>query len=331
MKNKHKKQKWNSRKNKTLVPICPNCGMREKHWISTDGFPIGDDPNGFWICPKEYGSNGMRIGIGKVKTEPINDIFGNELDVKAILNKAPIEAADWLFPNPLDVIVKDGFKNGELSIFAGNASIAPYDHQKALDRNKAIVEIIGGEYYEQIISSYISTSPQKPIKREGHPVSGSHGDTSQPGTVRKFFSEWQEFAVLTDADKAVDCELTEEIRDATLALYARDENAETGSRNTLSPQPTVTVREKTLEEMAAPYVEQVLPVTRIGDMVILDLTEDWKNWASWCGTCDDGSEESPSAYGDWKEYRAQGVTHVRLNGGLYECSKHGPINRIDES
>ncbi len=49
----------------SIGPPCPECGMRERHWID---HPIslldiieGRESQGFWVCPKFYGADGRRL------------------------------------------------------------------------------------------------------------------------------------------------------------------------------------------------------------------------------------------------------------------------------
>ncbi len=48
-----------------VLPKCPNCGMREPHWVSIpttlEYLVLGPDPEGFWTCPKLYGPDGRRL------------------------------------------------------------------------------------------------------------------------------------------------------------------------------------------------------------------------------------------------------------------------------
>ena len=48
-----------------ILPKCPECGMREPHWIespySLQDIFDGREPQGFWTCPKFYGADGRRI------------------------------------------------------------------------------------------------------------------------------------------------------------------------------------------------------------------------------------------------------------------------------
>jgi len=46
---------------------CENCGEHGGHWVSTRGTSLmamidgTDDQQGFWTCPKLYGTDGRRI------------------------------------------------------------------------------------------------------------------------------------------------------------------------------------------------------------------------------------------------------------------------------
>lgn len=97
--------------------------------------------------------------------------------------------------------------------------------------------------------------------------------------------------------------------------------AQPAPSSSLLPPLQVTVREKTPQEMATPYVEPELPLVRIGDMVILDISEDWASWEKWASS--GGDDESPDAYGDWKSYQSKGVTHVVITGEMWAITKHG--------
>ena len=53
---KLRKLKHRSKKDYTF---CPNCGMKEKHWIDTSYTFYTF--SGFWICPKLYSVDGRRL------------------------------------------------------------------------------------------------------------------------------------------------------------------------------------------------------------------------------------------------------------------------------
>lgn len=48
---------------------CENCGEKGGHWVSTSGTSLAgmltgqDDQKGFWVCPKLYGEDGLRIDV----------------------------------------------------------------------------------------------------------------------------------------------------------------------------------------------------------------------------------------------------------------------------
>lgn len=64
----NRKQRMQNRANATKlwnVEACPECGMKERHWVSMSlslqHMIDGTAPEGFWTCPKFYGPDGRRL------------------------------------------------------------------------------------------------------------------------------------------------------------------------------------------------------------------------------------------------------------------------------
>lgn len=66
----------NARRIEESNSVCPNCAMKgEYHWVSMPTSledMLNNRSNGFWICPKMYGSDGKRIDV--VKDNPFPSV-----------------------------------------------------------------------------------------------------------------------------------------------------------------------------------------------------------------------------------------------------------------
>lgn len=61
MNRKQRKEKRLNARLKSVPQPCPECGIREKHWISDPNSFVPLYRRGFWTCPKFYGPDGRRI------------------------------------------------------------------------------------------------------------------------------------------------------------------------------------------------------------------------------------------------------------------------------
>lgn len=62
-------------------------------------------------------------------------------------------------------------------------------------------------------------------------------------------------------------------------------------------------------------------------MNIHDITESWKSAAA-LASFDPG--DHPNDYINWKVLRSAGATHVRIDGVVYNFSKHGLLDPVEE-
>lgn len=170
--------------------------MREKHWIGTDGTEIGNDPLGFWVCPKIYNKFGKRIKTGSstrlmLPTDCDGFKMGEVVIISGLVRPSRFYNA-WKQEPALNAVLKVGVEDKmpfltteEFNELCSNGiTNKDCDNGITFQEGKAVGQTAGME--ELIIVG--KGSQGYPAKVPGHPISGSHVDTSDWVTAA---DEWK--------------------------------------------------------------------------------------------------------------------------------------------